>query len=380
MTLNRRQFMRQSVAVATSLIALKHHSLAKAMEISGLAALYKDDFLIGTALGTRQIRDSEPAFMNLVAKEFNAVTMENGMKWERIHPASGRWVWQYADKFMDFADAHNLYKVGHVLVWHAQVPNWVFEDGDGKPLKKQALLVRMQDHINTLAGRYAGRMNAWDVVNEAIDGGKGWRRSLWYKGIGAHFMDYAFNFAHESDGNAQLLYNDYNMHLPEKREFLVHYLRKAKKRGVPIHGVGLQSHIGLDFPDLAEFEESIKAYIAEGMRLHITELDLDVLPVAWNFTGAEISANFEYSDQLNPYPDGLPLEIEKQATERYVEFFKLLLKYREYIDRVTLWGVSDRDSWKNDFPVKGRTNYPLLFDREFRRKPSYQALAELKHA
>ncbi|WP_018274211.1 endo-1,4-beta-xylanase [Teredinibacter turnerae] len=378
MTINRRQFLLQSSATLAALATIKQRALAKALEITSIKDLYKDDFYIGTAIGDRQMREADPKFLNLVAKEFNAVTMENSMKWERVHPRPGKWNWELADKFMDFADKHKMYKVGHVLVWHSQVPSWVFQDEAGKPLDKNALLARMRGHIGKIAGRYAGRMNAWDVVNEAIDEDKGWRKSPWFNIIGPDFMDYAFNFARETDSSAQLVYNDYNMHNPGKRAFLVDYIRKAKKRGVPIQGVGLQGHVGLDFPDISEFEASLKAYAAEGMRLHITELDLDVLPVAWEFSGAEISASFEYSDKINPYPNGLPAKVEQQLTDRYVEFFKLFLKYRDHIDRVTFWGVSDKNSWKNDFPVKGRTNYPLLFDRNFERKPCYDAIAKLK--
>ncbi|WP_018015846.1 endo-1,4-beta-xylanase [Teredinibacter turnerae] len=378
MTINRRQFLLQSSATLAALATIKQRALAKALEITSIKDLYKDDFYIGTAIGDRQMHEANPKFMNLVAKEFNAVTMENSMKWERVHPRPGKWNWELADKFMDFADKHKMFKVGHVLVWHSQVPSWVFQDEAGKPLDRDALLARMRGHIGKIAGRYAGRMNSWDVVNEAIDEDKGWRKSPWFNIIGPDFMDYAFNFARETDSSAQLVYNDYNMHNPGKRAFLVDYIRKAKKRGVPIQGVGLQGHVGLDFPDISEFEASLKAYAAEGMRLHITELDLDVLPVAWEFSGAEISASFEYSDKINPYPNGLPAKVEQQLTDRYVEFFKLFLKYRDHIDRVTFWGVSDKNSWKNDFPVKGRTNYPLLFDRNFERKPCYDAIAKLK--
>lgn len=278
---------------------------------------------------------------------------------------------------MDFGQEHDMYLVGHVLVWHSQTPDWVFQDSKGNPIGRRALLKRMQHQIEQMAGRYKGRMDAWDVVNEAVDDDQGWRKSSWFNIIGPEFMEYAFNYAHEVDPKAHLVYNDYNMHSPEKREFVVDFIKKYKKKGVPIQGIGMQGHVGLSFPALSEFEKSIQAFAKQGMRVHITELDMDVLPVAWEHMGAEISTNFAYSDELNPWPKGLPEEVEQEFTDRYVAFFKLFLKYRDVIDRVTFWGTGDTESWKNDFPVKGRTNYPLLFDRQYRKKPAYDAIVDL---
>lgn len=378
MAINRRQFVMKSAAAVAALSTIKLSAWAKAVEETGIKDLFKDDFYIGTALGARRLQAFDPAFMGLVGKEFNAITMENEMKWERVHPEADKWNWDLPDKFVDFGEKNNMFIAGHVLVWHSQVPRWVFKDAAGKDLSSKALLARMKSHIDGLAGRYKGRISSWDVVNEAIDEGNGWRKSPWFNIIGESFMDNAFHFAHDADPSAQLMYNDYNMHSPEKRQFLVDYIRRAKKRGVPIQGVGLQGHIGLGYPSIKEFEDSIEAYAAEGMRIHITELDLDVLPVAWDHMGAEISANFKYSDELNPYADGLPADIEQKLNDRYVEFFKLFLKHRDKIDRITFWGTGDGESWKNNFPVRGRTNYPLLFDRDYKRKPCYEAIAKLK--
>lgn len=378
MSLSRRQFMMQSAAAASALATLKLSAMASAMQETGLKDYFNNDFYIGTAIGKARLEESSSEFLGLVAREFSAITMENEMKWERVHPTPEEWQWDLPDKFMAFGEAHDMYIVGHALVWHSQVPDWVFEDEKGVPLSKRALLNRMENHIDILAGRYRGRINSWDVVNESIDEDKGWRSSPWYRIIGAEFMDKAFHFAHDVDAKAQLLYNDYNMYNPGKRKFLVEYIRNAKKRGVPIHGVGLQGHVGLGFPDINEFEASLKAYAAEGMRLHITEFDVDVLPVPREFLSAEVSTNVEYSDELNPYTKGLPAAIEQQLSDRYVEFFKLFIRYRDSIERVSMWGTGDGDSWKNDFPVRGRTNYPLLFDRDYKRKACYHAIAALR--
>lgn len=378
MLLTRRKFLLQTSAGLALLSTLKAKAIANALQEVGLKDYYKDDFQIGTALSTEWMEGMDPFFTKLVAKEFGAITMENDMKWEIIQPEPGKWNFELADRFVDYGKKHDMYMVGHVLVWHSQTPDWVFQDEAGKPASRSVLLARMKNHIEALAGRYKGRLAAWDVVNEAVDEENGWRQSDWFKILGPDFMEHAFRFAHEVDPNAHLLYNDYNMHLPGKRDFVVGMLNSFKKRKVPIHGVGMQGHVGLDFPEIQQFEDSIKAYAAAGARVHITEMDVDALPIAWDHTGAEISDTFKYSEELNPYPDGLPEEVEQQLTDRYVEFFKLFIKHRDKIDRVTLWGIGDGDNWKNDFPVKGRTNYTMLFDRDYKRKAAYDAVVNLR--
>jgi endo-1,4-beta-xylanase len=314
----------------------------------------------------------------LIAREFNSITAENCMKWGLIEPEEGQWQWEAPDRFVDFGTRQGMRIVGHTLVWHSQAPKYLFVDAKGAPVSRETLQKRLESHIGTLVGRYRGRIAIWDVVNEAIDEDeKGWRQTPWLKTLGPSYMERAFQLAHEADPKAHLIYNDYNEHNPGRRKFLVERIRDYKRRGIPLHGVGFQGHIGLDYPDLMEYEKSIEAIAAEGLAIHITELEVDVLPRAWQYTGAEISAIAEGSEKLNPYVDGLPKEVEQQQIARYKEFFELLLKHREKIERVTFWGTHDGESWKNDFPVRGRTNYPLLFDRDLRKKPVYAAVAAL---
>lgn len=354
------------------------NALAKAMDEVGLKDYFKDDFKIGTAISSALMNDLPADYQELVAREFNAITMENDMKWERIHPRPGVWEWASPDKFVDFGVRRDMYIVGHVLVWHSQTPKWVFEDSQGKALSRDSLLSLMKQHIETVVGRYQGKIAAWDVVNESIDEDKGWRKSPWLNIIGREFMEKAFQFTHEVDPKAHLLYNDYNEHNPHKRAFIVDFVNRFKKKGVPIHGIGMQGHVGLGYPDIKEYEKSIEAFAAAGMRVHITELEIDVLPEAWDQIGAEVSKNFAYSKKLDPYTSGLPQKIEDKLARRYEEYFRLFLKHRDKIDRVTFWGTGDGESWKNDFPVKGRTNYPLLFDRQYNKKPAYHAVVNLK--
>ena len=238
---------------------------------------------------------------------------------------------------------------------------------------RTALLDRMHEHIDTLAGRYRGQMHAWDVVNEAIDEGEGWRRSPWWRIIGDDFMEQAFRMARSADPQASLLYNDYNMHNPGKRKFLVTVLRDYLDRGVPIDGIGLQGHLGLDAPDLEEWERSIATYADMGLDVHVTELEVDPLPNP-SAPSAEVSNRFEYSAGNDPWPDGLPDEMQARMADRYEQVFNILLRYRDSVKRVTFWGLHDGISWKNNFPIRGRTNHPLLFDRALQPKPAYARL------
>lgn len=378
MRLSRRRFLQGSAALA-GLAQLQGVAMARALESTGLKEVFRDDFQIGTAISNRTLATQDRALLDIIAHEFNAITAENCMKSGQIQPAQGEWDWALADRFVAFGREHSMTMVGHALVWHSQAPDDLFVRADGSQVSRDELSRRMEAHITTLMERYREDIHVWDVVNEAIDEDQGWRRSPWFEIFGgAEYMEQAFRLAHQIAPEAQLLYNDYNMHDPEKRAFLVEVLRDYRRRGVPIHGVGMQGHVGLDFPDLAEFERSIEAYAAEGMRVHITELEVDVLPVAWEHTGADIATDFEYADELDPYTQGLPADIEAQLTARYVEMFELFLRHRDKIDRITTWGTYDAESWKNDFPIKGRTNYPLLLDRERSRKPAYHAVSALR--
>jgi endo-1,4-beta-xylanase len=353
--------------------------LAQAAGSTGLAAAWRDAFRIGIAVSNQTLDQQTAADLALIAREFNAVTAENAMKWGVIRPDGVNWQWQRPDRLVEFAEANDMYVLGHTLVWHSQIPQSVFADANGAALTRDALLGRLEEHIATLVGRYRGRVHAWDVVNEAIDEGMGWRRSPWLSIIGDDYMEQAFRLARAADPDATLLYNDYNMHNPAKREFLVGVIRDYQERGVPIDGIGLQGHLGLDYPDLEEWEQSIATYAAMGLEVHVTELDVDVLPNP-NRPSAEISNRAEYAASNDPWPNGLSDEMEQRLADRYEQIFRILLRYRDSVKRVTFWGLHDGVSWKNNFPVRGRTNYPLLFDRELLPKPAHRRVMELAAA
>lgn len=346
---------------------------------AGLAAAWRNVWRTGVAVSNRALDGQAPAELDLIAREFNSVTAENAMKWGEIRPDGSTWQWARADRLVDFAAQHDMHVLGHTLVWHSQVPARIFNAPDGSRLSRAGLLETMQGHIDTLVGRYRGRVHTWDVVNEAIDEGNGWRRSPWLQIIGEDFMEQAFRMARAADRGARLLYNDYNMHNPGKREFLLKVLRDYLDRGVPIDGVGLQGHLGLTYPNLEEWERSIAAYAAMGLEVHVTELDIDVLPGASQPT-AEISARAEYQSGNDPFREGLPDEVQQKLADRYEQVYRILLRYRRNVRRVTFWGLHDGISWKNDFPVRGRTNHPLLFDRQMQPKPAHRRLMGLAQA
>lgn len=374
---SRRNFIRNSALTAAGFGLLNARSLGAFAAQSGQADLYKNDFLVGTAVGTRTLMQPDTEMLDLIAREFNQVTSENAMKWASIHPKEDVWKFEEPDKLMEFAEKNKMVVQGHVLVWHSQVPREIFTAPDGTQASKELMLKRMESHIHTVVGRYKGRIASWDVVNESITPEDGFRKSKWLEICGPEFMEYAFRYAHEADPGCQLIYNDYNEEDPKRRDFIVELVKEYKKKGIPIHGIGMQGHLNLDSPDLKLWEQAIEAYASVGMKISITELEVDVLPYDWG-RSAEISTNAAYRETLNPYKDGLPKEIDDKLTKRYEDIFKILLKHKDVVDRVTFWGPSDDLSWKNNFPMRGRTNYPLLFDRQHKPKNAYFAVAGLK--
>ena len=378
MPLSRRKFITNGFYAFALLATARAQVRAQTAEKMGLSEIFKNDFLVGSAINDRTLKKKRGKVHSLVRREFNSVVAENAMKWEKIHPRPGKWRWKLADRLVAMGEKSGMSVHGHVLVWHSQTPSRIFVSRRGKLVDKNTLLETMEEHILTVVGRYKGRIASWDVVNEAVDDNQQWRNSRWFNIIGPEFIEHAFRFAKQADPNAQLVYNDYNMYDPGKRDFVSNFVQHYKNQGVPIHGIGMQMHVGIKEPSIDQIEASLKAFAGTGSRLHISELDVDVLPAAWDHIGAEISRRFKYSDELNPYPDGLPKSIERRLTKRYETLFALFLKYREAIDRVTFWGVGDKTSWKNNFPVKGRTNYPLLFDRKLKPKDAYHAISALR--
>ena len=335
---------------------------------------FKDYFLIGAAINRAQIFEKDTIGSNIVKKQFDTISPENDLKWESIHPQPGKYSFETADKYVAFGEKNKMFIVGHALVWHNQTPDWVFKDDKGNFVSREVLLERMREHINTVVGRYKGRIKGWDVVNEAVNDDGTLRQSLWLKIIGADFIAKAFEFAHEADPNAELYYNDYSLEIPAKRRGAIELIKSLLAKKIPIAAVGLQGHDNLTFPTLAEQDKTITEFANLGIKVNITELDVSVLPDPEGFNGAEVTMNFEAKEKLNPYKNGLPEKMQKKLANRYAELFGVFLKHHKDISRVTFWNVTDKESWLNNFPVRGRTNYPLLFDRDGKAKPAFDAV------
>lgn len=337
---------------------------------------YEKDFLIGVAVGPGQVRGRDEKAAALAGTQFSALTAENDMKWQFIHPDPERYNFDAADAYFGFAEKHKMAVIGHTLVWHSQTPRWVFEGSEGKPASREELLKRMHDHIFTVVGRYKGRAKGWDVVNEALaDGGPNiLRDSPWRRIIGDDFLDHAFRYAKEADPKAELYYNDYGLENPRKRENCVKLLKGMLERGVPIDGVGTQSHFQLAQPPLSEIEKTITDLAALGLKVMVTELDIDVLPARGAPGNADVNRREQGDSTTNPYTAGLPPEMQEKLASRYGDLFRIYLKHRQSITRVTLWGVDDGHSWLNGFPIRGRTNHPLLFDRDLKPKAAFERI------
>lgn len=363
----------KQIIIAFALFALPFTSQAQ-----GLKDAIGRDCLIGAALNHWQALGQDDKTNAIVTRHFNVAVAENCMKGQVVQPSKDVFNFELADQFVDYCEQNHLAIIGHCLVWHSQAPVWFFLDKSGYgPCTREELITRIRKHIKTVVGRYRGQVKGWDVVNEAFNEDGTLRKSPLYNIIGEDFIEIAFRAAHEADPDAELYYNDYNMSSPAKREAVCRMVKDFKAKGIRIDAVGMQSHNGLDYPNLAEYEKSIEAFAACGVKVMFTELDVNVLPSPDKFSGAEISQNFAYQQKLNPYVKGLTPEAEKQFEQRYLDLFKIYYRHRKDISRITLWGISDRDTWLNNFPVAGRTNYPLLFDRDYKEKPVVKKIMDM---
>ena len=349
----------------------------KAEVLPSLQSTLGKHFLIGVAVDTRLPAGQAPAAEAIVKEQFNQVVAENCMKGEENHPEVNRFDFTDGDKLVDWAERNGKTVIGHCLVWHSQPPKWMFTDANGKTVSREVLIGRMYNHIMTVVTHYKGKIKGWDVVNEAFEDDGSYRKSPYYNIIGPEFIELAFQFAHEADPNVELYYNDYSTSKPGKREAICKLVRSLKSKGLRIDAVGMQSHNGYNYPDYAEYEKSIEAFAAEGVKVMMTELDVNMLPNPEGFGGAEISQNFELQAKYNPYVKGLDKKAQKLFNQRYLDLFKIIERHKDVISRVTFWGVNDGHTWLNDWPIKGRTNYPTLIDRNNQLKPVVKDIEKL---
>lgn len=348
----------------------------KASEKSkALKTAFKPYFLIGTALNKVQIEEREPNAAKLVPQQFNSITAENVMKCEVIHPEWDRYNFDLSDKLVAYGKKQGMFIVGHTLIWHSQLAPYVSQIKSSDSLRQ--FLV---NHINTIAGRYAGKVDSWDVVNEALNEDGTLRNSIFLEKLGAEYLPMAFSLAAKAAPNTELYYNDYNIEQPQKRAGVISLIKKIRASGARVDGLGIQGHWSINGPPLQDIENSILEFSAMGLKISFSELDLTALPNPWDLKGADVNQNFEGSTYMNPYTQGLPDSMQLKLANGYEDLFKIFVKYKDKIDRVTFWGVNDGQSWLNNWPIKGRTNYPLLFDRNFKPKPAFQKVIALTEA
>jgi endo-1,4-beta-xylanase len=362
------------LGILTLTVSCKTASTATSCDT--LKNAFKNKFYIGTAMSLPQIYEKDVKSIEIIKNQFSSIVAENCMKSMFLQPEEGKFFFDDADKFVTFGEKSKMFIIGHTLIWHSQLPKWFFVDKDGKDVSAEVLKQRMKSHITTVVTRYKGRVKGWDVVNEAIMEDGTYRKSKFYEILGEEFISLAFQYAQEADPNAELYYNDYNEWHPGKVKTVSKMVQTLKSRGIRIDGVGMQTHVGLDTPTLAEYEKAILDYAANGIKVNVTEMEISALPSPWG-TSANVSDKVEYEAKMNPYTAGLPENVKTEWENRYLDFFRLFLKHQDKIRRVTLWGTTDAQSWKNDFPVKGRTDYPLLFDRNNKAKPIVEKIIQL---
>jgi len=326
----------------------------------GLKDAYAGYFPIGVAVSPYALKGDQG---ELIKHQFNSLTPENAMKMEPIHPRENEYNWRDADSIVAFAQRNGMRVRGHNLCWHNQAPKWMFVDNNGNRVSKEVLLQRLRDHIHAVVGRYKGKIYAWDVVNEAISDkpNEYLRNSEWLKICGEDYIAKAFQYAHEADPNAALFYNDYNEISAVKREKIYRLVKGLKDAGVPIHGVGLQAHWAINEPSREQLDSTIKRFADLGLKVQITELDISVYP-------KEHEARQRRTEDANT---AFTPEREEAQREKYKMAFELFRKYKKVISGVTFWNISDRHSWLDDFPVQGRKDYPLLFDKDLQPKKAY---------
>jgi len=335
---------------------------------------YKGDFLIGVAINRRQFSDEDRRGDPIIKAQFNSISPENILKWESVHPQPDRYDFVGSDRYVEFGEQNHMVIIGHTLVWHNQTPAWVFHDNNGNLVDRDTLLQRMRDHIHTVVGRYKGRIHGWDVVNEALQDNGKLRPSLWLKIIGDDYIAKAFEYAHEADPAAELHYNDYSLTMEAKRKGAIELIKKLKAEGIPVTAIGLQDHDKMNWPTAEQEDATIADFAQLGVKVMITELDVDVARATQANRTADITLNAQPVAGASGETNGLSASAQQALARRYADLFRVFLKHRDVIERVTFWGVTDGDSWLN---TANRVNYPLLFDRQGQPKPAFYAVIKV---
>ena len=330
--------------------------------------------LIGCAVATVDLRDKKLA--GLIAEQFDCITPEYEFMPEKMVDTGWKFTFEQGDAVVAFAEKHTMPVFGHMLVWNFVTRKWLFEDQDGKPLPREKALGNLEKYISGVVSHYKGRIKAWDVVNEAISdqGNEYLKDTPALRAIGVDYIEKAFEFAHAADPGAELYYNDYNIEQEPKLRKTLRLVQSLQAKGIHIDAVGIQGHWLINWPPTEMIEKAIEALATTGVKVMITELDVDPLPR--DTSGANMAVT---EKGVNPYPDGLPTEMQEKLARRYGEIVTAIVRHPA-VTMMGFWGTHDGRSWLNDFPVKGRTNYPLLFDRQYRPKPAFDAVIKALEA
>ena len=364
--------MKKIIVSALCAVALPLHA-------QSLAEAYRDYWYTGVSVNQWEVEGDQESHWDVITKNFNWVVAENCMKCEVIHPQEGVYDFTLADKFVDKAKAAGLKVQGHCLIWHSQCAPWFHFDKDGKLVSREELKKRMREHIYTIVSHFKGRIDAWDVCNECFEDDGSPRKSLFWQILGTAYIPLAFQYAHEADPNVQLFYNDYSMNKPTKVEGVANFFRPLIEQGLPVTAIGMQGHMILEDAKepLPQYDHSIKTIAALGVPTFFSELDLSVLPNPYGFSGANVSDRFTYTPEKDPFKDGLTKEKEAEINQYWVDFYKMLIPHKDNILRVNFWCLNDANSWRNDFPIQGRSDYATLYDRQNQPKGMIQEIINL---
>jgi endo-1,4-beta-xylanase len=303
---------------------------------------------IGAAVGGSLVLPESQAdpYAATLAREFNVMTAENDMKHGPLRPSRDEFRFDRADALVAFAERNGMRVRGHTLVWHGQLAQWL-TNGTWTPEEARE---QLRDHITTVVTHFRGRVAAWDVLNEAIEGDGSRRTTFWSENVGPDYIETAFRLAHEADPDAELFYNDYGMEgINAKSNAAFEMLEDFVERGVPVHGVGFQSHFTAgQLPSRGELLQNFARFADLGLRIHITELDIRMRTPA--------SAQ-DLQTQANDYARVVDVCLETPAC-----------------DMIVLWGFTDAASWiPGTFQGWGQA---LIFDEDYDPKPAYWAVHE----